>query len=71
MPIFFQQIYLICDCEYMWGHCSKALAVIRLYCRARVEILDILVRVNSDQDVCHVGVDLIFSVSEIKLNENG
>ena len=62
----FYQTYLICNCKHVWGHCPNTLPIIRLYCRARVEILDILVRVYSYQDVGHVGVDLVFCISEMK-----
>ena len=62
----FHQINLICDCKHVRGHCPKTLSIIRLYCGARVEILDILIRVDSHQNVGNVGVDLVFSISEVK-----
>ena len=47
----------------MWRHCAQTLALIGLDGGAGVEVLDVLVGIHSDEDVRHVGVDLVLGIS--------
>ena len=55
--------YLVSNGEHMRRHGPQALALVGLDGGAGVEVPDVLVRVDGNQDVCHVGVDLVFGIS--------
>ena len=47
----------------MRRHCAQTLPFIGLDGGAGVEVLDVLVGIHSDQNICHVGVDLVLGIS--------
>ena len=57
------QLYLVSNGKHMWRHCAQTLALIGLDGGAGVEVLDVLVGIHSDEDVRHVGVDLVLGIS--------
>ena len=47
----------------MRRHRAQTLPFIGLDGGAGVEVLDVLVGIHSDQNICHVGVDLVLGIS--------
>ena len=55
---------LVCYCKHMGCHCAQTFPSIRSDCGAGVEILDLLVWVDSNQDISNISVDLVFCISK-------
>ena len=54
---------LVSYCKHMGSHCAQTFSSISFDGGAGVEILDLLVWVDSNQNISHVCVDLVLGIS--------
>ena len=62
---------LVCDGEDVRRHCAQGLALIGPDAGGLVQLRNLIVRVDCDEDVGHVGVDLVAVVSDPNVVEKG